>query len=87
MALDGRSMPAAPPLVIAAPKLFGICLPNVGEATREGLPPYIEPGRAILEGEGVPGGGIGDVRPLLVPRGGVPEPLNFFWVNVTEKIA
>ena len=50
------------PLFIAAPKLFGSCRPKVGEATRDGLPPYIEPGRAILEGEGVPGGGRGEAR-------------------------
>lgn len=68
-------MPPGPPLDIAAPKLEGSALPKVGEATREGLPPYIEPGRAILDGDGVPLGGRGDERP---PRGGVPEPLNFF---------
>lgn len=76
-------MPAAPPLAIAAPKLFGKCRPKVGEATREGLPPYIEPGLTILEGD-PPLGDRGEERPL---RGGVPVPLYFFWVSVTEKIA
>ena len=55
--------------------------PNVGDETlAEGC--MVELGRASLDGERPAPGGSGEED-----RGGGPDPLNFFWVNVNEKIA
>lgn len=73
----------APPRAIAEWKLGVGGRPKVGEETLAPGPPapYTEPGRASLDGER-PVGGNGDDE-----RGGGPEPVNFFWVRVKEKIA
>ena len=73
-ALDGLS----PDRDMAAAKLGVGARPKVGDDTRE-EPMTIDPGRAILDGEGVDGG-PGDDRAGVVP-------VNFFWVKVREKMA
>lgn len=73
-----------PPRPIADAKLGVPGRPNVGEETRLPLPfeYMVEAGLASLEGERPPPGGRGELE-----RGGAPEPVNFFWIRVREKMA
>jgi hypothetical protein len=79
-ALEGRNVP---PLPIADTKLGVGGRPNVGDDTLALVlvDEYTEPGRARREGER-PFGDNGEEE-----RGGGVEPVYFFWVRVSEKIA
>ena len=78
-----RELAGLPPLFIADENVGVAEHPNVGEDTLGPVPgaPNVEPGLAMRDGDRPPGGkGDGE-------RGGIPDPVNFFCVNVSEKIA